>query len=39
VLLARPAWALVPDEGARGLEARLVACDDLTPPGDIDVRR
>jgi CTP:molybdopterin cytidylyltransferase MocA len=39
VLLARPAWALVPDEGARGLEARLVACDDLTPPGDVDTRR
>jgi len=39
VLLARGAWPDVPDEGARGLEARLVACDDLTPPGDVDVRR
>jgi CTP:molybdopterin cytidylyltransferase MocA len=39
VLLARAAWARVPDEGARGLEARLVACDDLGPPGDVDVRR
>ena len=39
VLLGRAAWPLVPDEGARGLEARLVACDDLTPPGDVDVRR
>jgi CTP:molybdopterin cytidylyltransferase MocA len=39
VLLARRAWRDVPDEGARGLEARLVACDDLTPPGDVDVRR
>jgi CTP:molybdopterin cytidylyltransferase MocA len=39
VLLARAAWPLVPDEGARGLAARLVACDDLTPPGDVDVRR
>jgi nicotine blue oxidoreductase len=39
VLLARAAWSLVPDEGARGLEARLVACDDLSPPGDVDVRR
>ena len=38
VLLARAAWPVVPDEGARGLEARLVACDDLTPPGDVDVR-
>ena len=39
VLLGRAAWPLVPDDGARGLEARLVACDDLTPPGDVDVRR
>jgi CTP:molybdopterin cytidylyltransferase MocA len=39
VLLARAAWPLVPDEGARGLEARLVSCDDLTPPGDVDLRR
>ena len=39
VLLARAAWAHVPDEGARALEARLVDCDDLTPPGDVDVRR
>jgi nicotine blue oxidoreductase len=39
VLLARSAWPLVADAGARGLEARLVACDDLAPPGDVDVRR
>ena len=39
VLLARAAWPLVPDAGARALEARLVDCDDLTPPGDVDVRR
>jgi nicotine blue oxidoreductase len=39
VLLARPAWKGVPDEGARGLEARPVPCDDLPPPGDVDVRR
>jgi nicotine blue oxidoreductase len=38
VLLARP-WAQVPDEGARTIEARLVACDDLVPPGDVDERR
>jgi nicotine blue oxidoreductase len=37
VLLARTAWERVPDEGARSLPARLVACDDLTPPGDVDV--
>ena len=36
VLLARAAWANVPDEGARSLPARLVPCDDLTPPGDVD---
>jgi CTP:molybdopterin cytidylyltransferase MocA len=39
VLLARSAWPLVPDAGARGLEARPVPCDDLVPPGDVDVRR
>jgi CTP:molybdopterin cytidylyltransferase MocA len=38
VLLARTAWRAIPDEGARALAARLVACDDLRPPGDIDVR-
>jgi len=37
VLLARSAWPHVPDEGARPLDAELVACDDLTPPGDVDV--
>ena len=37
VLLARGAWGRVPDEGARSLPARPVACDDLTPPGDVDV--
>jgi CTP:molybdopterin cytidylyltransferase MocA len=36
VLLARPAWESVPDEGARALEPRLVACDDLGAPGDVD---
>jgi nicotine blue oxidoreductase len=36
VLLARPAWGDVPDDGARSLPAALVACDDLTPPGDVD---
>lgn len=37
VLLARALWDDVPDEGARSLPAKLVACDDLTPPGDVDV--
>lgn len=36
VLLARSVWASVPDEGARALEPRLVACDDLGAPGDVD---
>jgi CTP:molybdopterin cytidylyltransferase MocA len=39
LLLARAAWPLVPDEGARSLPARLVPCDDLRPPGDVDERR
>jgi CTP:molybdopterin cytidylyltransferase MocA len=38
VLLARAAWPHVPDAGARALPARPVVCDDLTPPGDVDVR-
>jgi CTP:molybdopterin cytidylyltransferase MocA len=36
VLLARPAWSRIPDEGARDLDAVLVPCDDLQPPGDVD---
>lgn len=36
VLLARSAWTEIPDEGLRDLPAALVACDDLSPPGDID---
>jgi CTP:molybdopterin cytidylyltransferase MocA len=36
VLIAREAWAFVPDEGAKGLDAELVPCDDLGPPGDVD---
>jgi CTP:molybdopterin cytidylyltransferase MocA len=36
VLLARAAWASIPDAGAKSLAARLVPCDDLTPPGDVD---
>lgn len=37
VLLARSAWAQVPDEGGRALAATLVDCSDLEPPGDVDV--
>jgi CTP:molybdopterin cytidylyltransferase MocA len=36
LLLAREAWADVPDEGLRRLSAELVPCDDLSPPGDVD---
>jgi nicotine blue oxidoreductase len=36
VLLARRAWNTIPDEGARTLDAVLVSCDDLGPPGDVD---
>jgi nicotine blue oxidoreductase len=35
-VLSRAVWARIPDEGARALEATLVACDDLEPPGDFD---
>jgi nicotine blue oxidoreductase len=36
VLLDRSAWLKVPDDGARTLDAVLVSCDDLGPPGDVD---
>jgi nicotine blue oxidoreductase len=36
LLLARPAWADVPDTGLRELPAELVPCDDFSPPGDVD---
>jgi CTP:molybdopterin cytidylyltransferase MocA len=36
VLIARGAWEGIPDEGAKGLDAVLVSCDDLGPPGDVD---
>jgi nicotine blue oxidoreductase len=35
-LLARSTWEGISDAGARALEAVLVPCDDLIPPGDID---
>jgi nicotine blue oxidoreductase len=37
VLLARPIWRRIPDEGARGLEPVLIPCDDLGSPGDVDL--
>jgi nicotine blue oxidoreductase len=36
VVLGRPVWSAVPDEGARALEPLLVPCDDLGSPGDVD---
>src|SRR5438093_10130499 len=36
LLLARSAWADVPDAGLRELPAELVPCDDFSPPGDVD---
>ena len=37
VLLDRSVWPRIPDQGARTLDAVLVSCDDLGPPGDVDV--
>jgi CTP:molybdopterin cytidylyltransferase MocA len=37
VLLARAAWGRIPREGGRSLDAVLVDCRDLDPPGDVDV--
>lgn len=37
LLVARAAWSEVPDEGLRAFEPRLVPCDDLGEPGDVDV--
>lgn len=39
VVLGRPAWGSVPDEGMRALPATLVPCDDLGAPGDVDRRQ
>jgi nicotine blue oxidoreductase len=39
VALSRSAWGAIPDAGGRALEAHLVDCSDLRPPGDRDVRR
>jgi CTP:molybdopterin cytidylyltransferase MocA len=35
-VLSRALWAKIPDDGGRGLEALLIPCEDLVPPGDID---
>ena len=36
LLVARSAWADVPDDGLRVVSPRLVPCDDLGAPGDVD---
>ncbi|HXG77555.1 MAG TPA: nucleotidyltransferase family protein [Gaiellaceae bacterium] len=37
LVLGRADWGRVPDEGLRALASRLVPCDDLGAPGDVDV--
>jgi nicotine blue oxidoreductase len=36
LLVARKEWESIPDEGLRDLAVRLVPCDDLGAPGDVD---
>jgi CTP:molybdopterin cytidylyltransferase MocA len=36
LLVAREAWDAIPDAGLRDLDVRLVPCDDLGSPGDVD---
>ena len=36
LLVARSAWDDIPDDGLRVVEPRLVPCDDLGEPGDVD---
>jgi CTP:molybdopterin cytidylyltransferase MocA len=36
LLLARSRWDAVPDDGLRVVSPRLVSCDDLGFPGDVD---
>jgi CTP:molybdopterin cytidylyltransferase MocA len=36
LLVARSAWADIPDEGLRSHEPLLVPCDDVGAPGDVD---
>ena len=36
LLIARTAWAAIPDEGLRAVPARLVPCDAFGAPGDVD---
>lgn len=36
LLIGRREWLDVPDEGLHGRPARLIPCDDLGAPGDVD---
>jgi CTP:molybdopterin cytidylyltransferase MocA len=36
LLVAREAWGAIPDGGLRDLDVRLVPCDDLGAPGDVN---
>jgi CTP:molybdopterin cytidylyltransferase MocA len=36
LVLGRDDWSDIPDEGLRDRRARLVPCDDLGAPGDVD---
>ena len=36
LVIGRGDWDVVPDEGLRELPVRLVPCDDLGSPGDVD---
>jgi CTP:molybdopterin cytidylyltransferase MocA len=36
LIIGRPAWDSIPDEGLRALPVTLVPCDDLGAPGDVD---
>jgi nicotine blue oxidoreductase len=36
LVVGRDDWKHIPDEGLRRLEVRLVPCDDLGSPGDVD---
>jgi CTP:molybdopterin cytidylyltransferase MocA len=38
LIVERSAWEDVPDDGLRVVAPRLVACDDLGAPGDVDTR-
>lgn len=35
-VISRPLWGKIPNDGGRSLDALLIPCDDLIPPGDID---